>query len=117
MIDDEFTNRVFFKQSCKLLGHACDVAVEGPPGIQMVLDRIKLIKKSEGAIVNYKIIFIDYNMPQMLGTKVACEISKMCTEFNVELPKMFCCSAEDDSPRFRQAVSDSGMKAALSKPI
>ena len=30
---------------------------------------------------------------------------------------MFCCSAEDESPAFRKAVSDAGMKDALSKPI
>ena len=30
---------------------------------------------------------------------------------------MFCCSAEVENAAFRKAVSDAGMKDALSKPI
>ena len=45
-----------------------EVAIDGPSGLAKVMSRIKLIKESGQVVQNYKIIFIDYNMPQMLGT-------------------------------------------------
>ena len=78
-----------------------DVAADGPSGLAMIRSRIEQIKDSEMAVSNYKIIFIDYNMPQMLGTEVACKIIHMCTDAQVEQPKMFCCTAEDESNALR----------------
>ena len=68
MIDDEFMNRVFFQQSLKKMMIIGEVAIDGPSGLAKVMSRIKLIKESGQVVQNYKIIFIDYNMPQMLGT-------------------------------------------------
>ena len=79
----------------------CDVAVDGPSGLAMIMSRIEQAKDSEMAVSNYKIIFIDYHMPQMLGTVVASTIIRMCTDAQVERPKMFCCTAEDDSSALR----------------
>ena len=96
---------------------ACDVASDGLTGINKVFWRIKLVKQSQGAIVNFKIIFIDYNLPQMLGTEVASKIIKLCKNHQVELPKMFCCTAEDDSVQLQKSVIEAGIKRTLRKPI
>ena len=40
-------------------------------------------------------------MPQMLGTVVACNIVNFYTDAQIELPKMYCCSSEDNNPAFR----------------
>ena len=93
------------------------MACDGPSGLDLVTRRIELIKESVRVVSNYKIIFIDFNMPQMPGTKVARKIKKLCTDAQVKLPKMFCCSADYNSPEFRKAVRDAGMKTAISKPI
>ena len=56
-------------------------------------------------------------MPQMLGTEVASRINKLCMDAQVELPKMFYCSAEADSLVLQKALFDAGMQALITKPI
>ena len=75
------------------------------------------MKETVRDVRNYKIIFIDYNMPHMMGTEVASKINKLCTDAQVELPKIFCCSAEELTSEFKKSVTDAGMKGTLSKPI
>ena len=53
----------------------------------------------------------------MLGTEVAKRIIKLCTDAQVELPKMFCCSSEEDNLMFRKIVSEAGMQATINKPV
>ena len=41
VIDDEFINQVFFKQSLKKLMILCDLAGDGPSGLAMIKSRLE----------------------------------------------------------------------------
>ena len=41
----------------------------------------------------YKLIFVDYSMPEMDGPTFTRELSKFCKLFNIEMPYVCCCTA------------------------
>ena len=64
VIDDEFMQRYFFQQTLKKMKISCVLAEDGPSGLDKVMARINRIKDTDLPwLNNYKIIFIDYNMP------------------------------------------------------
>ena len=60
------------------MGFECDYACVGEVALEKVTCRIATAK--EGIQTNYKLILIDYNMPQMMGTEVATRIYKLYEE-------------------------------------
>ena len=55
-----------------------DVAYCGEEGVQQVQDRVKLVQRGEAQM--YKIIFLDYSMPDLDGPCVAVKIRKILSK-------------------------------------
>ena len=64
----------------------------------------------------YKIIILDFSMPEMDGPAVANEIRRRVGEKNIEIPYICCCTAYDDYS-FRPNAKDYGMDIFTSKPL
>ena len=105
---------MFFTQTLKTLNTPCDIASDGASGLEQVTKRIELVKKAISP--NYRLILIDYNMPNMPGTEVATRICALYKEARIQHPKLFCCTSEEGE-KFNQAVLASGMLGTLSKPL
>ncbi len=68
----------------------------------------------------YKIILLDYSMPEMDGPQVAIEIRRLLTQSilfdNKDMPFLCCCTAYAEATFKRQALQ-AGMDQFLTKPI
>ena len=65
----------------------------------------------------YKIIFLDYSMPDFNG-KIAASCNRDLFQDNrlVEKPYIYCCTAYEDAV-FKERALDAGMDNYLNKPI
>ena len=64
----------------------------------------------------FKLILLDYSMPDMDGPEVASQIRKTLTEKDIAQPFICCCSAYSDESFFEKAFA-SGMDKYLVKPV
>ena len=102
----------------KLSNITCDSALKGSVAIKMINDRIEQYSNGTGQL--YKLILLDFSMPEMDGPEVAREIAKIYRENPLlqqsQMPFICCCTAYTEA-QFRDAALDSGMNHFLSKPI
>ena len=64
----------------------------------------------------YKVIFIDYSMPEMDGPQVATEVRQILDMSGLEVPYICCCTAYAEAS-FKNLALDAGMDHFLTKPI
>ena len=93
-----------------------DTALDGKTGIGKVMAKL-FISKQKGRNLNYTHIFVDYRMPDLLGTDVARSISKLYSQLKLEIPIMYCLTAEEISPELEKITKEAGMLGVLTKPM
>ena len=64
----------------------------------------------------YKIILLDYSMPEMNGPEVAIELRSVIGAANMAIPYICCCTAYGDQS-YRDEAMFAGMNHFLTKPI
>ena len=64
----------------------------------------------------YKLILLDFSMPEMDGPEVAVQIRRLIDEAAIEQPYICCCTAYTNDSYGRRAI-ESGMNQVLTKPI
>ena len=72
-----------------------DSALDGREALGLIQARIEQVYRGEASM--YKVILLDYSMPEMDGPQVALEIRKLFTESILldksQIPYICCCTA------------------------
>ena len=95
-------------------GVAVDSANDGFEAVDAVRNRVKATL--EGNAPMYKVVLLDYSMPDKDGPQVAKEILQMLSELNISAPFICCCTAYS-CESFKKEAMAVGMNKFLSKPI
>lgn len=118
MVDDDPLNIFLMEELLKAKSLECDSCFGGEMAITMV--RNSILKFAEGTGEHYKLILMDYSMPEMDGPTAVREILRLYREspFVTEnqVPYICCCTAYNDK-KFKKAALDAGMNHLLTKPI
>ena len=64
----------------------------------------------------YKVIFLDYSMPEMDGPQTASELRQILDMAGLEVPYICCCTAYTEAS-FMKIALEAGMDHFLTKPI
>ena len=72
-----------------------DQAMSGVKALALINERISKVKAGEAEM--YKLLMLDYSMPEMDGPQVATEIRKLLSEANITQPIICCCTAYECS--------------------
>ena len=70
----------------------------------------------EGKAPMYKVILLDYSMPDMDGPQVSIKIRKIISSTGLAEPFICCCTAYSENV-YRDRAIEAGMDFFLSKPI
>ena len=92
----------------------CDTALNGAQAIKIVQARIR--KSQEEGAPMYKVVFLDYSMPEMDGPQVASEIRQILDMSGLEVPYICCCTAYGEAA-IKKLALDAGIDHVLTKPI
>ena len=95
------------------IGVISDCAIDGSRAVDMIKQRQQ---RADRGLINtkqYKLIFMDYSMPEMNG----CEATKLILDFCADEPPFICCITAYLDKEFKAMVLHSGMKKFCSKPI
>ena len=100
-------------------GYPCDTANSGLEALVQIKQRFGLHQK--GKALMYKLILLDYSMPDMDGPEVARQARKFFKEHSTSEadrldPVICCCTAYTDATFMRQAFL-AGMNKFLTKPV
>jgi len=99
-------------------GVAADTALSGNVALSLVGKRFEDVNREKASM--YKLILLDYSMPEMEGPQVAMAIRNLFKTSIVlsegETPYICCCTAYDDAEFKRKALT-AGMDDLLTKPI
>ena len=100
VVDDDQMNIEVMKAMLDQENIAFDIAFRGSMALSCIEQRIDEINQGRTKIM-YKVIFLDYSMPDMDGPKVATEIRKMVSKRlradYRKLPYICCCTAYTDA--------------------
>ena len=95
-----------------------DFAMKGTEALRLIQERLELIYRGETTM--YKVILLDYSMPEMDGPQLAVEIQKLLDSSilfdNKDKPFICCCTAYYEAV-FRRQAKLAGMDRFLTKPI
>ena len=72
IVDDEIFNIQAMKTQMEDEGFAVDVSTSGTEAVKLVRERIEKVYQGQGEM--YKLILLDYSMPDMDGPQVATHI-------------------------------------------
>ena len=100
VVDDDQMNIEVMKAMLDQENIAFDIAFRGSMALSCIEQRIDEINQGKTKVM-YKVIFLDYSMPDMDGPKVATEIIKMVnkrlrSDYR-QSPYICCCTAYTDS--------------------
>lgn len=76
LVDDEFMNLYHPKGMFESSGLECSIASGGYKAVEYVRQRVESEKNGTGSM--YRLLLLDYSMPDMNGPEVAIEIRKLC---------------------------------------
>ena len=110
IIDDDVFNRMALKALCKI--H--DVPALAVHSGKLALEQFYYLIATKQPI--YKVILLDYSMPEMDGVETAKEIQKICKTARLDLPTIFCVTAYQHESYEVQAKK-AGMKYFFTKPV
>ena len=82
------------KTMLESLSVGTDDAIDGPSALKLIKKRVKMAQDED--VPMYKIILLDYSMPEMDGPQVAIELRQMLEEARLAIPYICCCTAYGD---------------------
>lgn len=95
-----------------------DSATSGKQALNLIQNRLELVYAGKASM--YKVIMLDFSMPEMDGPQVAIEIRRMLNKSilttSSKSPFICCCTAYAEAS-FRGKAIDSGMDHFLTKPF
>ena len=104
-------------------GNTSDIALSGKDAVNIVTSRLNSLHSSQKAAVSmYKLILVDYSMPEMDGPALVKRIKELMSNNVVQAgqpgntPYICCCSAYDDID-FKRQAEEAGMQSFLTKPV
>ena len=68
-----------------------DSALNGFKAIILIQSRIELFSKGKTSM--YKVVLLDYSMPEMDGPAFTRELTEFCKSNGIEMPYVCCCTA------------------------
>ena len=114
IVDDDPMNIHVLQAMLKLMNNDCNHALNGQDAIQKVKTRITDVEQNKTEM--YRIIFLDYNMPDINGPEVAQEIRFLIEKASIPQPLIYCCSAYSHEYYYKQATQK-GMNGFITKPV
>ena len=114
IVDDEILNIEVI--GLLLLGKkiVTDSALSGNEALEKIKERAKFVKDGSGEM--FKIILLDYCMPEIDGPETAQLIRAYIEQEGMIQPHMCCSSAYNESTYVSRAF-ESGMDSFISKPV
>ena len=64
----------------------------------------------------YKLIMLDYSMPELDGPQTAIRIRQVCKEANVAQPYICCVTAYSEA-HYKRSAKEAGMDKLMVKPL
>ena len=120
IVDDQFFQTEGLRMCLEEKSIEADVALSGPEAISRIKARFDKIDNGL-ELSQYRMIFMDYSMPDMTGLETAMAILDLFRERGFdpsnseECPSIVCLSAYTDQP-FVEAALEVGIKKYLQKP-
>ena len=92
---------------------ACDIAMSGKQALELFEGRLTEERCS------YKLILLDYSMPEMDGPEVARLMRQVCDNLSCSqcMPYIVCCSAYGGENSFKRQALEAGMNEFKRKPL
>ena len=118
IVDDNPMNIYVVEEMLKVKSIGCESATSGRLALNMIQERIENVALGQGKM--FKLILLDYSMPEMDGPQVATAIVAMfrnnplISEDNI--PYICCCTAYSGQT-FMNTAFDAGMNHFLTKPL
>ena len=119
VVDDEPINVEVLSCMLQEKSYTVDCASSGYQALDLIMKRNELVR--QGYAQMYKLILLDFSMPDIDGPEVARQIriflkKQSQSEAEIPNPVICCCTAYTDSTFMRQAYL-AGMNKFLTKPV
>lgn len=93
LVDDNFMNNVSMQAALEEIGVASDATISGQNGIEKLIERIEQLKSISSTALMYKLIIVDYSMPEMDGIEFTQQAKQLISDSFLPMPYICCCSA------------------------
>ena len=114
VVDDDAMNIYSLQTLLKSLGYMSDSAYNGLQAIQKIEKRLE--KPCEKGCTNYKLVFLDYEMPIKNGIETAHYLTEKMEAGILPKFKMIGCTGHEDDDS-KQRGYNAGMAGIIPKPI
>ena len=114
IVDDEAMNIEVIQAMIENLNHKSDACMSGQEALTLIEARIQQFQLQSQEM--YKIIILDYSMPQMDGPQVALHIRQRLEQLRIRIPYI-CCATAYTEHSFKQNAAAYGMDYFLTKPF
>lgn len=115
VVDDEYMNVFCMSEQLKSFRISSDTTMVSTKAVDIVKERIA--KTNQGITSMYKIMLIDYCMPDLDGLEFLKNVRSMIDANKSLSHPIYCCCTAYDSPEHRDAAIQSGFNYFLSKPL
>lgn len=116
VVDDDSFNINVLQSMIKDIGYESESALDGIEALSKIMERVSNFKENGGPPM-YKIILLDYSMPEMDGPTTSREIYRLyADDKNIQMPYICCCTAYAEAS-FKTKAIESGMDYLLTKPV
>ena len=115
VVDDTQINIEILKDILGISAILCDSALSGTIALQMIQERILMVKEGTGEI--YKVILLDFSMPVMDGPATAMELRRVIAESGIEEQPYICCCSAYTEDNFIEEAFEAGMDKYFTKPV
>ena len=114
VVDDDSTNIFVIQSLLKSKGHDSDTALLGSLALDLVKERIELFP----TVPFYKLVLMDFSMPEMDGPQVVVQMLQLIkdSQKDIEVPHICCCTAYEHES-FKLAAKEAGMHDYICKPV
>ena len=110
IIDDQIYNLLALKGMVKKQGFDSDKCLSGKEAIKLIEHRIACHVKV------YKLVMLDYSMPELDGPQTAIRIRQVCRDANVDQPYICCVTAYSEA-HYKRSAKEAGMNKLMVKPL
>ena len=113
VVDDESFNIIVIRNQFKKLGLGCNSSLSPAKVLELVSERIEKAKQGEAEM--YKLLLIDYSMPEIDGIMLIKQLRELIVENGLPHPTYCCCTAYTSKEHHDIAIA-SGFHVFMTKP-